>query len=110
MLWIKLNKILLNLEQDLYIGTVYSSPINSSYTKTLESDFYFNLQEKMTTFSPSDYIIIGGDFNARTGVLPDYIHENHKDINFLNLPESYNIDKYTKTRNRRPCSSSTVYK
>ena len=37
----------------------------------------------MTTFSPNDYIIIGGDFNPRTGVLPDYIHENHKDINFL---------------------------
>ena len=101
MLWIKLNKILLNLDQDLCIGTVYNSPINSSYTKTQESDFYFNLQEKMTTFSPNDYIIIGGDFNARTGVLPDYIHENHKDINFLNLPESYNIDKFTKTRNNQ---------
>ena len=55
----------------------------------------------MTTFSPNDYIIIGGDFNARTGVLPDYIHENPKYINFLNLPDSYNIDKFTKTRNNQ---------
>ena len=101
MLWIKIDKHFLNFDKDLFIGAIYNSPIQSSYTQKQNSDFFMSLQNKMTSFSPDDNIIIGGDFNARTGILPDYIHENEKDINFLNLPDDYKIDKITTLRNNQ---------
>ena len=40
------------------------------------------------------YVLIGGDFNARVGNMQDYIEENEEDLNFLNLPQNYQFDKY----------------
>ena len=101
MLWIKIDKHFLNSDRDLFVGTIYNSPINSSYTKKQNFDFFSSLQDKMTSFSPNDNVIIGGDFNGRTGNLPDYIHEDEKDINFLNLPDDYQVDKITTLRNNQ---------
>ena len=52
----------------------------------------------MTDFSQNDYAITGSDFNARTGILPDYAIENEKDTIFLNLPDNYELDEFTRTR------------
>ena len=101
MLWIKIKNNYLNLDKDLYIGTIYNSPINSTYTKKLDLDFYQTLLDKMTSFSRNDYVLIGGDFNSRTGTIPDYVNESENDTNFINLPQEYDFDKFTKTRNNQ---------
>ena len=45
--------------------------------------------------------IIGGDFNARTGTLRDFVCESEEDKTFLNLSEDYEIDKITSRRNNQ---------
>ena len=55
----------------------------------------------MTTFSRNDYIIIGGDFNLRTGTFNDYVNESENDSNYIYLPQEYDLDKFTKTRNKQ---------
>ena len=77
------------------------SPIDSSYTKRQTQDFYDVLQNKLITFPKDEYTIIGGDFNARTGTMKDFICENEADKIFLNLPDDYETDKFTSTRNNQ---------
>ena len=89
----------MNKDNNLYIGSIYNIPINSSYAKKETLDFFHTLQKKMTDFSQNDYVIIGGDFNARTGILPDFAIENEKDSIFLNLPDNYELDESTRARN-----------
>ena len=101
MLWIKIYKKGINTEKDLNIGVIYNSPINSSYAKTQTSDFFLELQTKMTSFTQNDYVIIGGDFNARTGTMSDFIVENNKEIHTLNLPDNYCIDELKNVRNNQ---------
>ena len=101
MLWIKIKKNNTNLDKDLYLAAIYNSPNNSSYNKKETTHFFDILQDKMTEFSPTDYIIIGGDFNSRTGTLTDYATDHEKDSNFLNLPNDYELDKFTRTRNNQ---------
>ena len=55
----------------------------------------------MTTFSSNEYVLIGGDFNSRTGIIKDYIDENESDKNYINLPDAYEIDQFTRKRNNQ---------
>ena len=68
-LWFKLSKVLLNTDEDIYIGAVYLPPINSNYCQ----DRILNMfNDELETFSRSHkYVTLLGDFNARTGSLTD---------------------------------------
>ena len=44
---------------------------------------------------------MGGDFNARTGILRDYIYEDESDKTFISLPDEYEIDQFTRKRNNQ---------
>ena len=88
-------------DKNINVGFVYHSPINSSYTKRQTQDFYNELQDKLTTFPRNEYTIIGGDFNARSGTLKDFISESEADKAFLNLSDEYEIDKITSSRNNQ---------
>ena len=105
MLWLKVKKKKPKPRQKS-IYTIYNSPINSTYTKKQDLDFYHNLLEEMTIFSRKDYIIIGGDFNSRTGTLNDYVNESENDSNYIYLPQEYDFDKFTKTRNNQDIHTS----
>ena len=48
------------------------------------------LQNKMAMFSESDLLLISVDFNVRTAILADCLHED-KYQNFLNEYEIYEI-------------------
>ena len=98
MIWIKLNKDFLNQKENLFIGAVYISPINSSYTKNNDEDTFTKIQDKILTINQDDFIIIGGDFNARTGNLQDDVKESEKERELLNLPNNYKISSFTKAR------------
>ena len=93
MIWLKLKKEYLNTDKNIIIGGIYNSPINSTYTKSNEHDIFEIIQEKILTFSNNDYVLLGGDFNARVGKMQDFIDEEGEDIDFLNLPRNYKIDK-----------------
>ena len=101
MIWFKIKKEFLNINQDVIIGGIYISPINSSYTKSSDIDIFEKIQEKIMTFSQNDYVLFGGDFNARVGNMQDFIEENDEDIELLNLPQQYQIDRYKKLRSNQ---------
>ena len=101
MIWFKIKKEFLNTDRNFIIGGIYNSPINSSYTKANDNDIFETIQTKLMTFPPNDYILIGGDFNARVGNLQDFIEEDDDDIDILNLPSNYKIDKYKKERSNQ---------
>ena len=61
----------------------------------------------MAELPEDDYVILGGDFNARTNKIPDYANENDKDTTFLTLPENYKLDEFTKSRNNQDIHTNT---
>ena len=70
---------------------VWQRPINTFYAK--KETFSHFTKEK--DFSQNDKVIIWVDFNARTGILPNYAIENEKYTIFLNLPDNYELDEFT---------------
>ena len=98
MIWIKIKKEYLNTNHNFIIGGVYNSPINSSYTKRQDKDLFVKIQNKLQTFPLDEYIIIGGDFNARVGNMQYFIEESDEEKALLNLPENYIISRYKKVR------------
>ena len=98
--WIKINGDKINKQNDLYIATVYNSPINSTYRTNNTNDIFNQLQDKIATFSATDKLIIGGDFNARTAILPDYVNEDANDLKYQNFPNGYEIS-LTRERNNK---------
>ena len=88
-------------EHDLYVATVYNSPENSSYNINNENnDIFIKLQNKIATFSESELLLIGGDFNARTGNLADCLHEDEHDMKCQNFPNGYEIYKIRDRNNQ----------
>ena len=70
-LWFSINKSLTNKEEDLIFGIVYIPPENSRF---LINDELMTLEMEITeTCSKYKYVILTGDFNARTSNLPDYM-------------------------------------
>ena len=61
---------------------------------------FIKLQNKMATFSESDLLLTGGDFNARTGILADCLHEGEHDIKYQNFPNGYEIYKIRDRNNQ----------
>ena len=57
------------------------------------NDIFIKLQNNIATFSESDLLLIGGDFNARTGILADCLHVDEHDMKYQNFPNGYEIYK-----------------
>ena len=82
------------MQKDLLIGIVYISPINSSYTTNVLNNVFVTweiLEEEITKFKDNYNICLSGDFNARTGLLHDFIL-NDED-KYLDLPFCYTLDE-----------------
>ena len=58
---------------DVIIGVVYISSINSTYAKSLAEPVWDILERELLQFENNEQILLAGDFNAHTGSLPDYI-------------------------------------
>ena len=89
-LWIKIDKKLMATGKNLILGTVYISPINSTIHNrddilSNSEDTYNSLYKQISTFNDKDEIMIGGDFNARTGNLKDFMENEKYENNFLPL-------------------------
>ena len=57
---------------------------------------------KIKKSSYSDLILIGGDFNSKTGTDPDYVNEDARDMS--SLPGDYELDTFTMSRNNEDVS------
>ncbi len=93
-IWICLNQNFFNTDQDIYIGTVYLSPANSSYSQKLEYSPFELLTYDIIKFNEKGHIIVMGDFNSRTSTVSDLVvadkcdrisalHDVHLDENVL---------------------------
>ena len=51
----------------------------SLYSRALDLDYFDVLEKEITDFSRQGQIILGGDLDARTGSLPDFITEDNDD-------------------------------
>ena len=70
-IWIKIDKGVNDYENNIFVACVYTSSKNSRYTKFYDSNVIDRLEQQLNKFSSSNLILIGGDFNSRTGTEPD---------------------------------------
>ena len=80
-IWVKIKKELVELENDLYLGTLYHSPSGNSDSISTK---YESLNDDIFFFQGKGTIILQGDFNARTNNSPDYI-ENENLVDKMGL-------------------------
>ena len=108
-IWLELSRDFFGMECNLYICCVYIPPENSPFYKNRDQDTLQCLENDLRFFTNVGHVKLVGDFNARTGVLPDFI-KNDKHINSietgLECPEDHTIldrhseDKITCTRGK----------
>ena len=65
---------------------------NSRHTKSYDSNVIDRLEKQLKKFSSSNLILIGTDFNSRTGTT-----RNTRDLSFL--PGDYDFGTFTVSRN-----------
>ena len=95
--WLKIKQI---NQDDLFIGAVYIPPLDSSsMTSNFKDNNAFDLiQQDVVQFMQIGNVALCGDFNARTGTLPDYDKTQGKDADFnifSNPTEFPQIDRFS---------------
>ena len=95
--WLKLNKDVAEMNEDLFIGAVYFSPINSSFSERNDKDEWAILSQEMEKYQSKGKVLILGDFNARTCEGMDSI--SNDDSIHSPVEEGYRLDVGCKERN-----------
>ena len=94
--WFKLGTNVTLLDKPLYVAVVYFPPQGSVYST--EHDLYGILLQNVQMYLQDGYVIICGDYNARTGKLTDIaISYCGKDIPNHDSISNFNIDTYKDT-------------
>ncbi len=91
-----------NLDKDIILGSIYIPPEGSAY---FNQDMIENLELEVVEkqIQNEAYVLLGGDFNARTGSLSDILSDNDPD---LGCPDYFRKDCPVKT-NRKNCDRRT---
>ena len=89
-LWIKLQADFFGLDKDVFLCLAYVSPDTSCHPASRDS-LWSLLEEEIAAFSTTGHIILTGDFNARTGSLPDYV--TYDSDSHIPLPPDYTADE-----------------
>jgi hypothetical protein len=92
LIWIQLKKEFFHCPSDIFIGVVYVSPINSTYSLNQDSPIWDELSIMIDKFQNIGKVILMGDFNTRTKSLADFIQSD--DTQFTPVPDSYSSDDY----------------
>ena len=87
-IWIKLNQNRYNEEDDIYIGTLFMSPINKRNKN--KDDLFTILNDEISRFKGKGNIFVQGDLNARIGQNDDFL-TNDKFDKILGLENNYNL-------------------
>lgn len=98
-MWIEMDKRFFNLEDNIYIGFVYISPINSNLNVNQECQSFESLEKDICKFKSKGNVMLLGDFNSRTCNLPDFIvndGDKHTPV-----PDVYISDEFESLQARR---------
>ena len=85
--WLSLSGPLLNSPKDVYLCLGYVAPQGSSVHA---EKLWHTIEEEAAAFAKKGWIILTGDFNARTGNERDYVANDSDE--YLSLPEDYSVD------------------
>lgn len=88
--WLLLDKKYFGLYKDLYVCFAYIPPQYSSYYLDQNIDYLEMLEADISKYRNMGYVLILGDFNARTASEHDFILND--DDKYLPLNEDYTID------------------
>lgn len=70
-MWLKLSKVLFNIDKDVICGVVYIPPEASKYSS---NDSFMKIEQELFNFSKdSNYFCFMGDLNSRVGRLGDFV-------------------------------------
>ncbi|CAG2253788.1 unnamed protein product [Mytilus edulis] len=83
-LWFKISKSILSLNSDVIFGCVYVPPENSKYS-TIEAFEELENELNILTNTENCYVALVGDFNSKTGSLPDYIIPDESVVSMFDL-------------------------
>lgn len=73
-IWCKLDKHFFHTKKDVFVCAAYIPPKESPY---FNSDIFHELEGDIAKLSKDGYIMLAGDFNARTGCLLDFISSDN---------------------------------
>ena len=90
MLWLCMKKHYFNIPDDIYVGTAYVSPFNSSYTRKCDSNPFDLIENEISKYCSKGRVILMGDFNSRTCTYPDFV--TNDDIRYVPVPPNYVSD------------------
>ena len=93
----RFDKISFGLADDLFVCFVYIPPSDSIWFKSGRSLNFDILQDERANYDAKGLILILGDFNGRTGTLPDFIVNDSVD-DFLPVANDYSPDTALITR------------
>ena len=93
--WIKIDKILCSLENDLFVGLCYVVPDDSSRQSMIETNIFDRLLDSVVFIENMSQgncnLLLCGDFNSRSSNYPDFIVDDgttHMSV----LPDDYVSD------------------
>ncbi len=102
--WIRCLKEFFGWESDKYICAAYIPPSNSTIHGSVHDDPFSILYTQLVKYSALGDVILLGDFNSRTGIEPDYLHDDHsgnKHIFANSTDLSYESDSIGISRNSK---------
>ena len=111
--WIRISKHITKTDNDVYCGNVYIPPQG---TKFASQDPYLEIQSELVKYyNNMNYIMLVGDFNSRSGALPDYTIADEflsriHDDNFLQTENAQIISTFEQCNiplERRSADSTT---
>ena len=82
-IWLKISRHMIHLQEDLYVGCVYLPPHNSSFHQLYDCEVFLELEEQIATFMSEGKVLLLGDFNARTSNRDDFIGDDILDNTIL---------------------------
>ena len=100
-IWIKIKKEETGEKEDIYIGTVYLSPLK----KTDKNSSLESFMEEISFFKTKGIIFTQGDLNAHTSTLPDFLVSD-KTVTFG--IENYEKHLFRNTEDRKPTNERGV--
>ena len=96
-LWVKISKNVLSLNEDLYVCLCYVTPDESSRQSLIETNVFDRLLESVVHIENKTLnkcnILICGDFNSRTSVNHDFVSDDNS-IHMSILPDDYISDNF----------------
>ncbi len=72
-IWLKLDKCLLDSSEDLYLACVYIPPSSSTFYQAYDCDIFSELENQIVKYLTFGKVMLIGDTNARTANANDFI-------------------------------------